>query len=67
MIITWLLNSIVPEIISSLVYITTANEIWSDPNVRFTQSNGPRILEIKKALSALTRDTMSVTEYYTKI
>lgn len=48
MIITWILNSIVPEIRSSLVYVTIALEMWSDLHVRFTQNNGPRLFEIKK-------------------
>ena len=51
MIITWLLNSIMPEIRSSLVYVNIASDIWKDLNVRFTQHNGPRLFEIKKELS----------------
>lgn len=65
-IITWILNSIVPEIRSSFVYITLASEVWSDFNTRFTQINGPRIFELKKSLSSLTQETMSVSAYYTK-
>lgn len=44
MIITWILNSIVPEIRSSLVYITLVSDVWKDLHIRFTQINGPRIL-----------------------
>lgn len=61
MIITWILNSIVPEIRSSLVY-----DVWTDIHARFSQSNGPRVFELKKALSVLTQDTLTISGYYTK-
>lgn len=66
MIITWLLNSIVPEIRSSLVYITLASDVWDDINMRFSQSNGPRIFELKKALSSLAQENLTISGYYTK-
>lgn len=66
MIITWMLNSIVPEIRSSLVYTTLASEIWNDLHTRFTQNNGPRLFEIKKELSELVQDKLTISAYYTK-
>lgn len=41
MIITWLLNSVSPEICSSLVYIISATDMWSDLHIRFAHINGP--------------------------
>ncbi|XP_074378231.1 uncharacterized protein LOC141719757 [Apium graveolens] len=66
MVITWILNSIVPEIHSSLVYITLSTDVWSDIHVRFSKSNGPRFFELKKTLSILTQDTLTISSYYTK-
>lgn len=66
MIITWILNSIVPEIRSSLVYITIATDMGTNIRVRFSQSNGLRVFELKKALSSLTQDTLTISGYYTK-
>ncbi|XP_074380961.1 uncharacterized protein LOC141721771 [Apium graveolens] len=66
MIITWLLNSIIPEIRSIWVYISLASDVWEDIHVRFSLSNGPRIYELKKALSSLTQYTLSISGYYTK-
>lgn len=54
MVITWILNAIVPEIRSSLVYINFAADVWADLHTRFTQVNRPRIFELKKALASLT-------------
>lgn len=66
MIITWLLNSIIPEIRSSLVYVFLASDMWNDLSVRFIKTNGPRIFEIKKSLSELTQTTFTISVYYTK-
>ncbi|XP_073133534.1 uncharacterized protein [Henckelia pumila] len=43
MVISWLLNSITREIADSLMYMTTASEIWTDLRDRFHQSNAPRV------------------------
>ncbi|XP_074380644.1 uncharacterized protein LOC141721574 isoform X2 [Apium graveolens] len=66
MIITWILNAIVPEIRSSLVYVSLASDMWNYLHVRFTQNNGPKLFELKKELSELAQDTLSVSAYYTK-
>lgn len=66
MVITWLLNSISPEITSSIVYIPYASEIWTDLHTRFTQNNGSRLYEIKKDIAQLTQVSRSVSAYYTK-
>nr|XP_017221723.1 PREDICTED: uncharacterized protein LOC108198480 [Daucus carota subsp. sativus] len=66
MIITWLLNSINPEIRSSLVYDTLASVVWSDLHSRFTQNNGPRFFEIRKDLASLVQENMTISAYYTK-
>lgn len=65
-VISWLLNTISPEISSSIVYIPLATDIWNDLNIRFTQSNGPRLYEIKKDLASLTQNSMLVSTYFTK-
>lgn len=47
MIITWFLNSMIPEIRSSLKYITLAQDVWTDLQIRFTHSNGPGCLNLR--------------------
>ena len=66
MVITWLSNSIVPEIRSSLVYIASAIEMWKELHVRFTQNNRPRIFELRTAMSSLVQDRLTISAYYTK-
>lgn len=45
MVITWSINSISPEITSSIVYIPYAFEIWNELHTRFKESNGPRLFD----------------------
>jgi hypothetical protein len=54
MVLSWILNSISQEISSSIIYIESAQEMWNDIKERFSQSNGPRIFQLQKAISALS-------------
>ncbi|XP_074327508.1 uncharacterized protein LOC141665422 [Apium graveolens] len=67
MVLSWLLNSISTEIRDSVVYFSTIKEIWDDLSIRFSQSNVPRIFQLKKDLIALNQGSMSITAYFTKM
>lgn len=66
MVISWILNSANREIADSLMYMTTAREIWIDLWDKFHQSNATRIFQIKKLLSVLQQGSMDVGSYFTK-
>jgi hypothetical protein len=65
MVLSWILNSVSQEISISIIYIEWAQEIWNDIKERFSQSNGPRIFQLHKAISALSQGINSVSSYYT--
>ncbi len=44
------------EIASSIIYIESAQEMWEDIKERFSQSNGPRIFQLQKAIAALSQN-----------
>lgn len=67
MILSWLCNSISKQLRSSLAFMDNANEIWTELRERFSQQNGPRIYELKKALSNLTQEDDSVSIYYSRL
>ncbi|KAI5332290.1 hypothetical protein L3X38_022419 [Prunus dulcis] len=67
MVLSWLLNSIEPDIAESVLYSSTAQEIWEDLKERFSQLNAPRIFEIQRTIASLSQEQMSVAVYYTKI
>lgn len=53
-VISWILNFISKEIASSIIYLSTAADMWKELKERFQQSNGPRIFQLKRDLMNLT-------------
>lgn len=46
--ISWILNSVTSEIRKSIVYMTTAKQIWDDLHLRYAQNNVPRLFNLRK-------------------
>lgn len=67
MILSWILNSITPDLADSVIYSTTAQKVWEDLQDRFSQSNAPRIFQIEKDIACLSQAQMTVVGYYTKL
>lgn len=63
---SWIFNSVSHEIKKSIVYITTAKQIWEELATRYSQNNVPRLFNLRKDLALLTQGTMSITAYFTK-
>ncbi|XLR13655.1 hypothetical protein S83_041593 [Arachis hypogaea] len=64
---TWILNSVSKEIASSLIFAGSAHEIWIDLGHRFQQKNRPRIYELRKELINLKQDSLSISQFFTKL
>jgi hypothetical protein len=64
---SWIVNTLNPEIADSVIYYSTAHEVWEDLRERFSQSNAPRIFEIQRDIVYLRQEQLSVSAYYTKL
>ena len=64
---SWIINAINPEISDSVIYYSTATEVWDDLRERFSQGNAPRIFEIQREIAYLRQEQLSVSCYYTKL
>ncbi|XP_013601103.1 PREDICTED: uncharacterized protein LOC106308488 [Brassica oleracea var. oleracea] len=64
---TWIVNAVEKSIAKSLMYLTTARQMWLDIHDQFKQSDGPRPAEIKKQIFAETQGSQSVNDNYTKL
>ncbi|XP_015963417.1 uncharacterized protein LOC107487313 [Arachis duranensis] len=64
---TWLLNATSKDIATSVIYAGSAVLLWQDLETRFSQSNAPRIFELNRSLMSLTQDSLSVSQYFTKL
>lgn len=65
--IAWIFNVVTPEIRSSIVYITNANDVWDDLQDRFTQGNAPQIYQIRKEIISFTQGSLTISQYFTKL
>ncbi|RVW67415.1 Retrovirus-related Pol polyprotein from transposon TNT 1-94 [Vitis vinifera] len=67
MILSWILNSLSQDLANSVIFSTTAQEVWEDLRDRFSQSNAPRIFQIERDIACLTQDQMTVAACYTRL
>ncbi|KAL5704940.1 hypothetical protein ACHQM5_023296 [Ranunculus cassubicifolius] len=64
---SWILNSVIQEIRVSLLYADTAFEIWKDLADRFSQTNKPKIYQLKQSIASLKQENTTVSVYYTSL
>ena len=63
----WILNSVSPHIIASVIYRNTAMEVWNSLKNRFSQANGPRISQLQKMISTIMQGNATMTTYFTNL
>ena len=64
MISSWILNSISPHIIASVIYRNIAMEVWNSLRNRFSQANGPQISQLQKLISTFMQGDATVTTFF---
>ena len=67
MVVSWLLNSMVPDLSEAFLYVNTAHELWDELTERFGESNGPLLYQLEKEISDLYQGSDIVAVYYTKL
>ena len=56
MILSSILNSLTQDLADSVIFSTTAQEVWEDLQDRFSQRNSPRIFQIERDIVCLAQD-----------
>lgn len=67
MVIAWLTNNVSPTIKKSIMYMTSAKDIWNNLEKRFSLTNGSRKYKLCRDLYELKQNNASITEYYTSL
>ena len=68
MLVSWLMNTINPEVKSMLSNYDNAKRLWDDLHERFCIVNGPRIHQLKSQINKCEQTkTMSIASYYGKL
>ncbi|XP_042067248.1 uncharacterized protein LOC121810552 [Salvia splendens] len=67
MVISWLRNSLSPQISSSIMYLDDAYAIWFDLKERFSIGDSARIYQLKQQLMSLSQGSSDVNTYFTNL
>lgn len=67
MVVSWLRNSISPQICSSIMYLDDAHDVWSDLRNRFAQGDSARYYQLKQQMMFLTQGNSDVNTYFTNL
>ena len=66
MVTSWLLISVSIPIRQSIVYMKSAKAIWDDLQVRYAQTNVPKLINLRKEISHLDQGAMTISAYFIK-
>lgn len=67
MIIAWLTCNVSPTVHKSFMYMSTAHEIWTNLETRFSITNGSRKYKLNKELYEIRQNNKPINEYYTQM
>uniref|UniRef100_A0A1S4A8U1 Retrotransposon Copia-like N-terminal domain-containing protein n=1 Tax=Nicotiana tabacum TaxID=4097 RepID=A0A1S4A8U1_TOBAC len=67
MVTSWLLNSMSKDIGDSVIYSKTARNLWNSLEHRFGQSNGAKLYQLQKKISASVQGNNSISSYFTTL
>ncbi|XP_019239811.1 PREDICTED: uncharacterized protein LOC109219795 [Nicotiana attenuata] len=66
-VLSWLMNSVAPSLISGIAYATNAQKVWLDLQERFDKVNDTRCYNLHKETATLCQGTSSISVYYSKL
>ncbi|KAL9659613.1 hypothetical protein QQ045_024420 [Rhodiola kirilowii] len=66
-VLSWIINSVSPEIGSSLIHADNCMHAWEDLEERFFGSNDFTIFSIQHEIAMLMQDDKSIAQYYNKL
>jgi len=67
MVISWLINAVVKDIGQSILFSTSARDVWLQLEQRFGEANGTKIFRILRELYVVSQNNLSVADYFTQI
>ncbi|KAF5481402.1 hypothetical protein F2P56_002055 [Juglans regia] len=67
MVLTWSLNTITPSLANSLDYYDDPRDVWLDLKSQFCHGNNTRLFHLKRELSNLHQNQLSIPKYYNNI
>lgn len=66
-VLTWIVNSVSPEIAETLTHSKSSMEAWFVLQIRFSGSNGPRLYALHREITNFCQGELLVSEYHGKL
>ncbi|XP_070015117.1 uncharacterized protein LOC142174490 [Nicotiana tabacum] len=66
-VLTWIMNTISPELVNVIVYASNAHEVWTDLQDRFDKINGSRIYNLQREIATISQGTSSISAYHYRL
>lgn len=67
LVLTWMRNSISPDLVQQFVHHTTTFSLWTELNECYGKVSGPQTIMLKRKMVNLTQGDRCVTKYYTEL
>ncbi|KAH9781145.1 retrovirus-related pol polyprotein from transposon RE1 [Citrus sinensis] len=67
MLVSWIHNTIEPNLRSTVTYTEVAKLLWDDIKERFSVGNGPHVQQLKSELANCKQRGMTILNYYGKL
>ena len=66
-VISWLTCNVSKDLLSGILYASSAHKVWFDLKERFDKVNGSRLYQLHRGIFTLTQGISTVSSYYTKL
>ncbi|XP_049378259.1 uncharacterized protein LOC125843061 [Solanum stenotomum] len=66
-VLSWIMISISRELLSGIVYASSAQQVWTDLKERFDKVDGSRIFYLHKEIATLSQGMLYVSSYFSKL
>ncbi|GJS27107.1 ribonuclease H-like domain-containing protein, partial [Tanacetum coccineum] len=66
-VVTWILNSLSPELFASAIYAKTASEIWNDLKETYDNVDGSAVFNLHKNINSLNQNGSPLADYHNKL
>ncbi|KAL0401324.1 UNVERIFIED_CONTAM: hypothetical protein Slati_4162300 [Sesamum latifolium] len=64
---TWILSTMVKEIVNAFLYVPSARTLWLELEARYGECDGPLLYKIRREISSISQGNLSITAYYTNL
>lgn len=67
MVISWLINVVVKDIGQSILFSSTAKDVWLQLEKRFGEVDSTKLFRVQRDLCLISQNNLSVADYFTQI